>query len=137
MKITEIVAKLFKKFLPSPFTLAIILTIFVFVVALVFQKPETSGFGEYAIQLLTDWDASMWKESLLGFLVQMMLMLVLGHTLALSKPFSKLANKATSYCTTQTRAAYIVTISTILVSLFNWGLGLIFGAILARKVGEK
>src|SRR5690606_18651886 len=30
----------------------------------------------------------------------------------------------------------LVTLLTVLVSLFNWGLGLIFGAIFARKVGE-
>ncbi|MBP9152955.1 MAG: short-chain fatty acid transporter, partial [Flavobacteriales bacterium] len=33
-------------------------------------------------------------------------------------------------------AAAIVTFLTVLVALFNWGLGLIFGAILVRKVGE-
>ena len=34
-------------------------------------------------------------------------------------------------------AATIVTLFTLMVSFFNWGLGLIFGAIFARKVGEQ
>jgi short-chain fatty acids transporter len=67
----------------------------------------------------------------------MMLMLVLGHILALSKPFSWLISKLTDACTNTAQTALIVTFATVLVSLFNWGLGLIFGAILARKVGER
>jgi short-chain fatty acids transporter len=68
--------------------------------------------------------------------MQMMLILVLGHTLALTKPFHNLITKATLYCTNTSKAAAVVTLLTIIVSLFNWGLGLIFGAIFARKVGE-
>jgi len=68
--------------------------------------------------------------------MQMMLMLVLGHTLALTKPVHNLITKATLYCTNTSKAAATVTLLTIIVSLFNWGLGLIFGAIFARKVGE-
>src|SRR5690606_7335080 len=70
------------------------------------------------------------------FAVQMMLMLVLGHILALTKPFNNLILMVVKHCTTTAKAAFLVTLLTILVSLFNWGLGLIFGAIFARKVGE-
>ena len=66
----------------------------------------------------------------------MMLMLVLGHVLALSKPVNKLISIAVKYCNNTANAAALVTLLTIIVSLFNWGLGLIFGAIFARKVGE-
>ena len=41
------------------------------------------------------------------------------------------------YCNTTANAAAIVTLFTLMVSFFNWGLGLIFGAIFARKVGEQ
>ena len=68
--------------------------------------------------------------------MQMMLMLVLGHSLALSETLENLIEKATSLCNSTSIAAAIITFSTLLVSLFNWGLGLIFGAIFARKVGE-
>jgi short-chain fatty acids transporter len=37
---------------------------------------------------------------------------------------------------TPAKAAWLVTFTTMLVAFFNWGLGLIFGAILARKIGE-
>ena len=66
----------------------------------------------------------------------MMLMLVLGHVLALSTPINTLILNIIKYCNNTANSAAIITFFTILVSLFNWGLGLIFGAIFARKVGE-
>ena len=70
------------------------------------------------------------------FAMQMMLMLVLRHSLALTETFEKLIKRATFFCNNTSKAAAIVTFSTLVVSFFNWGLGLIFGAIFARKVGE-
>jgi len=66
-----------------------------------------------------------------------MLMLVLGHALALTKPVDWLIKKALHYCTNTANSAAIVVFLTMLIGLFNWGLGLVFGAIFARKVGEK
>ena len=63
-------------------------------------------------------------------------MLVLGHALALTKSVNSLIEKVTRYCNNTANAAAIISFLTIIVSLFNWGLGLIFGAIFARKVGE-
>ena len=66
----------------------------------------------------------------------MMLMLVLGHVLALSDSVNSIISYAVKGCVSTSKAAAIVTFFTILVSLFNWGLGLIFGAIFAKKVAE-
>ncbi len=88
------------------------------------------------IQLIKSWESSMWNSQLLAFLVQMMLMLVLGHVLALSKPIDRLIGQLTQFCTNNGKAVMLVSVLTIAVSLFNWGLGLIFGAIFARKVAE-
>ena len=76
------------------------------------------------------------ESSLLVFALQMMLMLVIGHVVALSGPIDSLIQKITVYCTNTARSAAIITFFTVLIALFNWGLGLIFGAIFARKVGE-
>lgn len=130
---------LFKKLLPSPFTIAILLTLFTLILALFLTKPAEANYGEYLLKLAGDWEKGLWNNSGGGlyFAFQMMLMLVLGHILALSAPFSLLIEKLTKPCTNTANTAFIVTLSTLLVSLFNWGLGLIFGAILARKIGEK
>jgi len=88
------------------------------------------------LQLLNHWYDGLWGAGLLKFGFQMMLMLLLGHVLALSKPIDKFLNKITPICKSTAQAALYVTLFTVLVSLFNWGLGLIFGAVFARKVGE-
>lgn len=120
--------------LPTPFVIALLLTILTVVLALIFG--ETNGGNSSLWQIALQWEKGLWNNSLLVFAFQMMLMLVLGHALALSKPVSRLIENLTAYCTNSAKAACIVTFFTAIVGLFNWGLALIFGAILARKVGE-
>ncbi|MEC7863786.1 MAG: TIGR00366 family protein [Bacteroidota bacterium] len=134
MSITKKFEKVFKVLLPAPFTIAVILTFFTFLLALTITEPKADG--NHFLQLLSFWEQGIWHSPLLVFAIQMMLMLVLGHTLALSKPINNIISKGVQYCTNTANAAAIITFFTILVSLFNWGLGLIFGAIFARKVGE-
>lgn len=123
-----------RKWLPSPFTLAILLTVLTYVLALLLTKPESGSTEPYALQLVGFWQQGFWE--LLTFTIQMMLILVLGHTLALTKPVDKLISQLLVLCTSTARAALVVTFFTVTMALINWGLGLIFGAIFARKVGE-
>jgi short-chain fatty acids transporter len=44
--------------------------------------------------------------------------------------------RVTKFCKDTATSAAIVACTTMLVAFFNWGLGLIFGALLARKVAE-
>ena len=122
-----------KKILPAPFTIAVILSFITFILALFTQSTEDSNSF---FKVLEFWEKGLWDNQLMVFAMQMMLMLVLGHALALSAPLEKIINKTTSFCSNTANAAAIITFFTLLVSLFNWGLGLIFGAIFARKVGE-
>ena len=126
---------IFKAFLPAPFTIAVLLTGLTFLLAWVLTQPQQDGW--HFIELLENWEKGLWDGPLLVFALQMMLMLVLGHVLALTEPINKLIEKASVYCNTTANAAAIVTLLTLMVSFFNWGLGLIFGAIFARKVGEQ
>ena len=131
----KVIEKTFKVILPTPFSIALILTVLSFLLAFFLTESSQSGIFRIA-EIAQYWENGLWDSPLLVFAVQMMLMLVLGHTLALTKPIAKIIGHATKYCNNNARSAAIVTLLTILVSLFNWGLGLIFGAILARKVGE-
>lgn len=134
MKIWDRIFRGLRNFLPSPFTLAILLTGFTFLLALVLTHPAESDSEPHILQLVGHWEGGFW--SLLKFAMQMMLMLVLGHVLALSKPVRRLVDQSLVFCKDTGTAALTVTFLTVLVAFFNWGLGLIFGAILARKVGE-
>lgn len=136
MTFTKKYTKVFKYLLPAPFTIAILLTLITFLIALVITLPTELGIGSYSLKLTNYWEEGLWNAGLMVFAMQMMLMLVLGHVLALTKPVNSFINLVVKSCNTTAKSAAIVTLLTVLVSLFNWGLGLIFGAILARKVGE-
>ncbi|WP_340077258.1 short-chain fatty acid transporter [Leptobacterium sp. I13] len=134
MNIVNTVETLFKKYLPSPFTIAVLLTLLTMVLAFFFTtSPEGQN---HAVNILKYWEGGIWNTGLLVFAYQMMLILVLGHILVLSKPISRVILYITRYASNTSNAAVLVSVTTMLVSFFNWGLGLIFGAILARKIGE-
>ena len=134
MNITRTIETIFKRFLPSPFAIAIILTLVTILLALFFTEApkEESHF----LAILSYWEHGIWNNALLVFAYQMMLILVLGHILVLSKPMNSLISKLTNLVSNTSNAVLLVASTTMLVSFFNWGLGLIFGAILARKVAE-
>ena len=143
---SEKFSRVFKAFLPSPLSIALILTVFTFTLAIIYTSTPEQSFSNRVVELATFWEKGLWgmdfiegqwkRSWQLPFLVQMMLMLVLGYILAMSKPFNKLILKLTNQCTSTAKAAFIISFITILVSFFNWGLGLVFGAIFARKVAE-
>lgn len=136
MKVTKIIENIFKNYLPSPFTIAILLTFLTIFLSVILTRPLGVSILDYSSQILQFWESGIWSNSLLVFAYQMMLILVLGHVLVLSKPMSKIILKITKYCTNTSNSAAIVAFLTMLVAFFNWGLGLIFGALLARKVAE-
>ena len=134
LKITNTIVKIYKALLPSPLAIALFLTLFVAFLAIAFGDFDSSQ--SLLPQLYGYWTGGLWNNGLLVFAVQMMLMLVLGHVLALSGPFEKLIAYFVKQCHNTASAAFLVTLTTLCVALFNWGLGLIFGAILSRKVAE-
>ena len=134
MNITKSIETLFKRYLPSPFTIAILLTLLTLFLALLFTENKTDD--PQLLTILSYWEEGIWNNGLLVFAYQMMLILVLGHILVLSAPVSRLIERITNLVSNTQNAVVLVSVTTMLVSFFNWGLGLIFGAILARKVGE-
>lgn len=136
MNAVQAIERAFRTLLPSPFTIAVLLTLTTMLLAWAFTGDRPLS-GRQAHHIMTLWENGLWNQPLLVFAVQMMLMLVLGHILALSAPAERVIALGTRYCEGTARSAAIVAFVTIMVSLFNWGLGLVFGAIFARKVGER
>tara|TARA_B100000579_G_scaffold436050_1_gene460930 strand:+ start:1125 stop:2486 length:1362 start_codon:yes stop_codon:yes gene_type:complete len=130
MSAVKFIETVFRNFFPSPFTIAIFLTLLIILIATLFTDESIGN-------IIYGWEKGLWNSGLLSFTTQMMLMLVLGHSVALTKVASKSISNITKFCRNTSSAASIVSFFSILISLFNWGLGLIFGAILARKVGES
>jgi short-chain fatty acids transporter len=134
MAFTKTLESAFEKIIPSPFVIAVFLTVLTIVLALVFGDITTSE--SRFVSVMKFWEKGIWNNDLLVFGYQMMLILVLGHILVLSKPMSKLTDLLTNHVHSTTSAVVLVSVTTMLVAFFNWGLGLIFGAIMARKVAD-
>lgn len=123
-----------QRILPAPFTIAILLTGFTFLLAYLCTTPPENTTRPYALQLLEYWEGSFFD--FLSFAMQMAMVLVLGYVLALTKPAERMIQYLLRFCTSTASAAAIVSMLCILVAFFNWGLALILGAVFARKVGE-
>jgi short-chain fatty acids transporter len=125
--------------LPSPFTIAIVLTLFTLILGVIWPSHnivEEISWSQKVLKVLTYWNAGLWNTKGLAFAIQMMLMLLLGHVLALSKPIDNLINQILPFCKNNAKSALLVTLFTLMVSWFNWGLGLVFGAIFCKKIME-
>lgn len=127
-------ARVFRATAPDPFVLAILLTALTFLLALFFTDREGAGTGDYARTLLNAWQGGFWN--LLGFAMQMCLILVTGHALASSPPVAALLRKLAAIPRTGAQATAMTALVAICFGLVNWGLGLIVGALLARDVSR-
>ena len=121
---------------PSPFVIALGITLLVFVAGL-FIKINTGHSVQLSIQeLVTGWYDGLGDNSTGGlhFAFQMMLILVLGHVLALTASFKSVISRLTKYCHTSSQAAVIICVTAILLGYLNWGLALVFSALLVKQV---
>jgi len=126
--------KLVERFLPSPFVIAILLSGITFFLALLFTAQEGNVL-EQSQSILGYWQTGFWE--LLAFTMQMVLILLLGHTLALTPFFSRIIHKIASIPQNTAQAGFLISFFTIVMSFLNWGLCLVFGAILSRRIGEN
>ncbi|RZS98525.1 MULTISPECIES: TIGR00366 family protein [Cecembia] len=120
---------------PSTFEIALFLSLLVFLLALIFTKPNGGNSFFYGLQILSFWKSGFWE--LLEFTMQMVLILVLGHTLALSKPVDRALRKLAGMVTSNRQAVLLTGLMALAGGYINWGFGLVLGAILARKIGES
>jgi short-chain fatty acids transporter len=134
MSFSKSYIKLVERFLPSPFVIAILLSAITFFLALIFTNQDGNIFKQ-SQSILGYWQTGFWE--LLAFTMQMVLILLLGHTLALTPVFSRIINKIASIPTNTAQAAFFISFFTIIMSFLNWGLCLVFGAILARRIGQN
>ena len=118
------------RWLPDPFLFAVILTIVVFIAAMI-----ATGLGPIAMVGAWGADSGFW--SLLSFSMQMALVLVLGSAMASAKPVKKLLGKLAGLAHNNFQAILITTMVATICSWLNWGFGLIAGALLAKEVAKR
>ena len=134
MRVLNNIEKLFKSYIPNSFTIAVCLTFLTIVSAFIFTNSE--GKTGYLLEICSYWENGLWNNSLLVFAYQMILILILGHILVLSPPVNFLINILTNRIKSSSQAVVILSIITLFAAFFNWGFGLILGAIFARTIGE-
>lgn len=127
-KFTNGCVNIVQRFLPDAFIFCIILTIIVFIAVM----PVT---GMNPLQVAEAWGGGAW--SLLGFSMQMALVLVLGTAFANAPAVKKIIVKLASVPKKPVSAIVFVTLISMLCCWLNWGFGLVVGAILAKEVAKK
>lgn len=121
-------AAFMQKFLPDAFLFAVVLTVIVFVFGMI-------ATGQGPLDMLNHWGKGVW--GLLAFSMQMVLVLVTGHVLALAPPFKKLLIKLAGIPKTPFQGIALVTIVSYVACILNWGFGLVIGAIYAKEIAKK
>ena len=133
-KFTNGCVRVVNRWLPDPFLFAIILTIVVFVAAMV-------GTQQGPMELVWAWGGKgatkdgFW--SLLAFAMQMALVLVLGSAMASANVCKKALGAMASLAHNKRSAILITTFVSTICCWLNWGFGLIAGALLAREVAKR
>jgi len=135
----SLVTAVFRRIVPDPLVIAVVLTFGVFVAAIAFgQFPEgTNGVWDRSDWLISAWrgGSGLWK--LLAFAMQMCLILLGGHILAEAPPVRRMLSRVGGLPKSGASAAAIVALVAMLLGILNWGLGLIGGAVLAREAGRS
>ena len=85
MKFANSIESIFKKIFPSPFTIAVLLNFLSVLLAIIYTGDKDLGYLSQSLTVIEYWEKGLWNSSLLSFTTQMMLMLVLGHSVALTK----------------------------------------------------
>lgn len=126
--LTEASVRLVRQYLPSPFVFVVILTLLAFTAAVSFTNQSF-------MQATSFWGNGLW--SLLGFSMQMALILATGHVLAKAPFLARLLDNLASKVKSPKMAIVVVTLVALLGCWLNWGFGLIVGAVMAKALARN
>lgn len=125
---TKAFVTIFDRYMPDPFALVLLITLLVFLCGIAFE-------GQTPLAMLDYWQGGFWN--LLSFAMQMTLILVAGFAVAKTPLFESWVDRLASIAKTPGRAILTVSLSTLIICWFNWGMGLVAGAILARQLSAR
>jgi short-chain fatty acids transporter len=124
----EVIADRVERWMPSPFLFAILLT---YVAGTAAALSEGAGLTEIAVA----WYGGFWN--LLQFAMQMVLILVTACVVAYHPRVKGVIARLVQLPKNGRPAVVMVGAGAMLTGWISWGLGLIFGAILAREMGKR
>jgi short-chain fatty acids transporter len=116
-----------ERWLPDAYVFALIATLVVLVAGLAIGVPAAS--------LVDAWGKGFWD--LLAFAMQMILVIVTGHVVADAPATRRAIAWLASLPSTPRAAVAFVALISLVTSWFNWGFGLIAGAVLVRAIARR
>ena len=129
-KFTNGCVNVINRWLPDPFLFAIILSIVVFVFAML-------GTGQGPVSMIQAWGNASGFWSLLAFAMQMALVLVLGSAMASAPVFKRFLARIAAVAKNKRSAIVLTTFVSVICCWLNWGFGLIAGALLAKEMAKR
>ncbi len=127
-KFTNGCVSIVQNYLPDPFLFAVILTFIVFILSIFVT-------GQGPLDMVIHWYSGFWN--LLGFSMQMVLILVTGFAMAKAPIFKKGLESLASIPKGPGTAILTVSFIGIIACWINWGFGLVIGALLAKEIAKK
>lgn len=126
---TEGTIRLFERTIPDPFVLAILITAIVAVLSACFAPHASFA------HIVGGWYKGFFN--ILTFAFQITLVLVTGHAFAHAPPVQRIFKALVSVARTPVQGAALTFLLVAIASFFNWGLGLVVSALLAREVAKR
>lgn len=127
-KVTNFFTNLMHKYLPDPFVIAIVLTVFTVFLAIIVEGTGFTTAVEY-------WGNGFWD--LLAFTMQMTIILVGGYVLANTPLAERLINALVTRIHRPQTAVAVATLVGAVGSWLNWGFGLVIGGLVAAKLATR
>ena len=127
-RLTAVFVRLFVRWMPDSFAVALLLTILTFVLAITVTNQNPADAIE-------SWGNSFWN--LLKFTNQITLTLLLGYALANTTPVRRLLVRVAGLVRTPASAYILASFTTGFCALFSWGLSLIVAGTMARAIGQS
>ena len=131
-KFTDVCVRYVERLMPDPYLFAVILTLLV--VGLIFLLVPNANAGG----IVDSWYQGVWgKNNIFTFAMQMVLILVSGYTLAEAPVVKRGLGWLASKPRNQVEGALLCFAVAAVACVFNWGLGLVAGALMARQVAAR
>ena len=121
-------AQIFERWTPGATVFAVLLTIIVLIAALIFTDATF-------VSAVQSWGDGL--SRLHAFITQIALALFLGHMLAHTRPVHAALEKIFEIPNTAAQAYVLVFLASVALTMFQWALGLVAGAILAKGIATS
>ena len=130
--LTGLCVRYVERLMPDPYLFAVILTLIVAgLVAFLVHGATPDG-------MLKAWYGGVWgSQNIFTFAFQMVLILVTGYTLAEAPILKRAIVAIAAKPNNQVQGAFLCFGVSAVLSLLNWGLGLVAGALVARQVAKR